>query len=417
MQKCLRSLTATLFGLGSAIVIPGLAEAGSFALREQSTIGQGENFAGVAAGSAGLGSMYWNPATMTAGLGWQTQVNAAALFPYANVTPGAGTSPVLLGLGGTGSSGDAAINGLLPSGYVSYQFNDRVWLGVGLNSPFGVLAKDPTNFAGQIYGRTTTLRSYDFNPTVAFKVTDWLSVGAGIQAEYLQLRLSQATSPAPYAPSATIKGDSLGVGFTAGLTVTPRAGTEFGVGYRSSVAHSLDGSLQVDAMPAIPSHASMSLPDQITVGLSQAVTRDLTLDAGYEWTHWSRLGTVTLQNAVAPQALAFDYKDGSAVNVGGAYKWNDRVTLRSGVGYDWSPVTVANRDTRSPDGDHVSVSAGIGYKVTDTLSVDLAYSHYFLVGNTSVQIVPGNPHYLGLPLVATVSADADVGSVGLTYKW
>jgi len=50
---------------GSMVAGSSAAHAGAFGLREQSAAGQGLSFAGAAAGGAGLGSMFWNPATMT----------------------------------------------------------------------------------------------------------------------------------------------------------------------------------------------------------------------------------------------------------------------------------------------------------------------------------------------------------------
>ncbi|MGA9560681.1 MAG: outer membrane protein transport protein, partial [Pseudolabrys sp.] len=50
--------------LGLVVIASAQADAGGFAVREQSVYGQGSSFAGVAAGGA-LSSMFWNPATMT----------------------------------------------------------------------------------------------------------------------------------------------------------------------------------------------------------------------------------------------------------------------------------------------------------------------------------------------------------------
>lgn len=50
--------------LGTLIIATAQANAGAFALREQSTYGQGTSFAGVAAGGS-VSSMFWNPAILT----------------------------------------------------------------------------------------------------------------------------------------------------------------------------------------------------------------------------------------------------------------------------------------------------------------------------------------------------------------
>ena len=72
--------------LGLLAIASVQANAGGFAVHEQSVYGQGTSFAGIAAGGA-LSSMYWNPATMTQFAGKGIEVGASALFPYAANTP------------------------------------------------------------------------------------------------------------------------------------------------------------------------------------------------------------------------------------------------------------------------------------------------------------------------------------------
>ena len=91
--------------LGLLIIASAQANAGGFALREQSTYGQGTSFAGVAAGGA-LSSMFWNPATMTQVPGIVSETNVAGVFPFASHTPIAGT--YVPALPGTSNVGDAA---------------------------------------------------------------------------------------------------------------------------------------------------------------------------------------------------------------------------------------------------------------------------------------------------------------------
>jgi hypothetical protein len=106
--------------LGLLVVATAQANAGGFAIREQSTYGQGTSFAGIAAGGA-LSSMFWNPATMTQFPVMGLEIGASAIFPFANNTPIAGT---LVGppfnFGGTTDTG---MDALVPNAYFTYQFN------------------------------------------------------------------------------------------------------------------------------------------------------------------------------------------------------------------------------------------------------------------------------------------------------
>lgn len=419
-----------LLMLGAATVLcAGTASAGSFALREQSAVGQGQAFAGAAAGQAALGSMYWNPATMAAFEGFQVEVDLSGIFPYSDITPTSGTAPALLMLGGTGSTGDMALDAALPAGYVSYQVSDDVWIGLGLNTPFGLETKNPFNYAGQIYARTSEVLSYDINPTIAWQVNDWLAIGGGIEAMYFKTRLTQAMSPFPGAPSAELEGDSWGVGFTLGFTLTPMDGTVIGVGYRSQIKQSLEGHLDLGAMMgplpsgSYPVKTDITLPDQITVGLSQALTDQLTLNAGFEWTHWSVFnnfpvyGTSGFTNGMQLTDLPFEYDDGYYVSVGLEYAMNEKFTVRGGVGYEWSPISTTNRDLRLPDSDRVHASIGGTYSWNDKLSLDFAYEHIFTTGDTDIQLDANNPHYAGLAFFGDVDANVNIVSASLRYRF
>src|SRR5215831_16688980 len=91
------------------------ANAGAFGLREQSTVGQGDAFAGVAAGGA-PSSMYWNPATMTQTPGRALEANATGILGNVNQNPAAGST--LVPFGGANDTGSPA---LIVSGYTTWQ--------------------------------------------------------------------------------------------------------------------------------------------------------------------------------------------------------------------------------------------------------------------------------------------------------
>ena len=100
------------------------------------------------------------------------------------------------------------------------------------------------------------------------KVNDWLSFGVGPSVQYFDIRLKRAAGVAPNAPSVILEGDDIGFGFTAGVTLTPFAGTTIGIGYRSSINHELEGTLSAPAgvlAPIgvqLPIRAKLNTPDQ-----------------------------------------------------------------------------------------------------------------------------------------------------------
>ena len=84
----MRSKERLAVWLGSAalatIATASVAEAGGFAIREQSAYGQGTSFAGVAAGGS-LSSMFWNPATLAGVSVFEVEGVISGVFPSADV--------------------------------------------------------------------------------------------------------------------------------------------------------------------------------------------------------------------------------------------------------------------------------------------------------------------------------------------
>ncbi|RFB80979.1 OmpP1/FadL family transporter [Methylovirgula sp. 4M-Z18] len=414
------------------------AQAGSFGLHEQGAAGTGVSYAGVAAGSAGLSSMFWNPATITDNPGLQSSISLSGIFPYASVTPSAKTVSGL-GPGASTAGSNVARDGYLPASYSSYQFNDSFWFGLATNTPFGLTTKGGPNWAGQLYGRTSKVRSEDFSPTIGWKINDMISVAVGLQIERFSVRLTQALGTTYGAPSVDLNGHSWGVGATAGVTLKPFDGTEIGIGYRSQVKQDLKGSIKgfpfflIGAPVGIADasvKSNVTLPDEVTLGLRQRITNDFTALAGFDWTHWKLFNSfpVTIANsqfASVPNGttlttLGFRYNNSWLASIGGEYRWNDQLKLRAGLGYEKSPIDDAVRSVRLPDVDRLWTSIGASYAVNNKLSLDVSYAHAFKAGGAKINIGPGNPAYLitFLPTFqGETKAHLDIVAVGLTYRW
>ena len=401
------------------VVATATAQAGGFALREQSASGQGASFAGVAAGGA-LSSMFWNPATMTQFKGTTLEVSGSAILPYAEQKNAAGTTVV-------GNSGESAV---VPSSYMSYQFNDRLWLGMAVNAPVGLGVNFPSPWggAGNFYAQDTNVASYNFNPNIAYKINDWISVAVGLQAQYMWVNFQNAQGLG--GPNLTLNGTGWGYGWTAGITLTPTDRTTIGIGYRSGINNKIDGTLAngIGASTNGPINTTVNLPGTLTIGLRQGLTDRFTLLAGYEWTNWSRIGTASVQQSSgapalgptgAPILLPFQYSDGHFYSIGGEYKVDPAWTLRAGIGFEKSPITDTVRTPRLPDNDRMWYSAGFSYKPAQIagLTLDVGYS-YIDVKNAPINVVAGNPWFNGAaPYVGSVSTNIHIVSVGLRYQF
>ena len=412
--------------LGLFMLATATAQAGGFAVREQSAYGQGTSYAGVAAGGS-LSSMFWNPATMTQFGGVQSETDTAIILPYANHTAQAGSTLLAFG-----SADNSAQEALVPAGYLSYQINPQLWLGVGFNSPFGLSVHFPDLWAGRDYAANdSSLHTYNLNPNIAYRINDWISVGAGVQIQYARAVLSRG--PTAFNPlvgfiplDATLSGTGWGYGFTAGITLTPTPATTIGLGYRSAINQKISGTLAVTGPlpPPITGANSVSttldLPDIVSLGIRQRIDPRWSLLGTVEWTNWSRIGTSTIVNSggVTMGTLPFQYKDGWLFSAGAEYQWSERLALRTGAGYEISPIGDSVRTPLLPDNDRIWLSAGLSWVVGPGMSFDLAYSHAW-VKSTSVNITAasGNPWFDGISYVGNVDSHFDIISLALKIRW
>ncbi|PWK63922.1 long-chain fatty acid transport protein [Aminobacter sp. AP02] len=390
-------------------------------MREQSAYGQGSSFAGMAAPGDSISSMFWNPAAVTMVTGMTVEGNITGVFPRSelDVDPARST---LTRLGISGNGGNVGETGVVPAGYFAMPVNDQLYLGVSLNAPYGFSTTSQTPWVGMFSHLDADATSVNVTPVVGYKFNDMISVAVGMQIEYFDVSIETALAPIASPPRQRLNGDSTDVGFVAGVTLTPFDGTTIGIGYRSMVKHSLEGSQTFDVplrtpplgtIPAgsYPISADVSLPDTLSIGVRQRINDVFTVMAGMEWANWSRIQTVPFAGSPARTNLALDFQDGWYFSLGGEYKYDPEWTFRAGLGYEIAPTTDEHRSMRLPDADRVWASIGASYNWTKQLSIDAGYSHLF------VQDAPVDETTAGFRYAGTAEGSADIFSLGIRYKF
>ncbi|MCC0060936.1 MAG: outer membrane protein transport protein [Rhodobiaceae bacterium] len=421
VKGVLLALPAAIFVVSTA----NEAVAGSFAVREQSAYSQGASFAGNATCGDSVQGAFWNPSVITCNDAMAIAENTASfLFLSTDVDTTAATDILT-----KPDPGDIGKLGVVPSSSFSYAYNENLFFGYTVNGPYGLKLGTPANHNGDAYFRDGEIFSINATPIVGYKINDYISVAAGIQVEYFDLTKfsRQATAAAVNAvgnaTNVTLSGDDIGFGFTLGATLMPAEGTEIGIGFRSSIAHTLEGSL-VQSGPggtvSSPISADLDTPEVVTVSLRQRMNDTFTLLGTVEWTNWSRLQIVpvTTTGGATVATFPFSYEDGWFFSIGGEYRYNERLTLRGGVGWEMSPISDESRSLSLPDDDRLWLSVGATYKKDEKWSFNAAYT-FITAFNTMIDISTGNPWFApaqGL-YQADVDANVHILSVGFQRKF
>jgi len=402
--------------VGGSLLVASSAIAGGFSIREQSTTGLGKAFADSAAGTD-LSSMYWNPAAVTTQDGLNSVSSFTAILPQTRITPAAGN----------GTEIDTV--GLLGASYYNYQINQQFYAGLSINSPFGLVTEaDNRNWAGAILNRKSEILTINAAPTLGYKMTPNLSFAAGLQIEYMKVRLSGANpfpTPAAFATDIVVKGDDVAVGFTLGaLYKSEESGTAIGIGYRSSVSHKIEGSIRGigTVLPVVNSQfspdggvtANLDTPEIITASIRQEVSPAFAVMANVEWTNWSRMKELRIisktTGTTSTPVTDFSWKDSWFASAGAEYRYTEALTLRTGAGFESTPVPDATRSARLPDSDRVWLSLGASYKWSDATMLDFGYSHIFFADTNLASTLP-------VAASSKVENGADIISLGARMKW
>ncbi len=408
MAITVRSRLAS-FGYGGIVLacLAGAADAAGFAIREQSAEGQGASFAGVAAGTNGLSSMFWNPATITLHneFGYSSESNFSVIVPYARAKDGSGFL-------GNPDSGNIGVTSLTGASYSVYGLTDDITLGLYMGAPFGLRTNADT-WMGSLHGDQSDVLTFNVNPNIAYEFNDMLSVAVGVQGQYMRVKL---TSDSPLGAEVfNAKADDIGFGFTAGVLFTPNDATSVGLGFRSSISHSLqgDGALLPAGFDGDIS-ADFDSPETVTLGIRHRLTEDLTIMAGVEWANWSRFKSLDIIRDDTGAVLAGtteNWKDSWYYSIGAEYSVTDKLKVRGGFAYENSSVPDATRTPRVPDNDRYWLSAGASYKLNDWITASAAYSYVLMEdGDISLTAPPSN-------LDATFKQHFHIISAGATLDW
>jgi long-subunit fatty acid transport protein len=175
-----RTFTALSIALAVTIVLAPSVWAGGISLYEIATPDVGLASAGYAARANDASTVFKNPAGMNQLNGAQLQGGLQALYGSVSFSPDANTS---FRLGP--DAGDNAV-GWLPGGslFVTLPLNEKWSVGFGSLSYFGLAEDYGNHWVGRYYVQKSALLGMSLMPAVSFKATDWLAIGAGLNAMY-----------------------------------------------------------------------------------------------------------------------------------------------------------------------------------------------------------------------------------------
>lgn len=381
MKKSAAGLVLTASALAAST-----AFAAGFQLTEQSSLGLGRAYAGAGIVGDDLSAVHYNPAGMTLLPGTQIQAGTVYIDVDAEYSDNDGTE------------NNGRMKGqFIPTGYTTYQVNDKLWLGFGMTVPFGMGTHYGRDWAENTSGTSAKIYTFDMNPSFAYKISDFISVGAGISVQYAKAHLGQAVVVNEMIPAhGKVEGDSWDWGFNFGIMISPTDTMRFGLAYRSSIEHNAEGHTKItSSIPQLATVNGMSVDMETTIETPATLmltgtweaTQDLRLSALIRWAEWSNFDTLKLENGSfmgmdVSTEIDNDWQDTWLFSVGADYRINDAWTVRGGIAYETGAVDdEKKRVAVIPDTDRLWLSLGASYHWSKQLQFDVAATMLKGIGN------------------------------------
>src|SRR4051812_26012764 len=267
--------------------------------------------------------------------------------------------------------------------------SSKLKYGLAVYTPFGSTIQWEDKWMGRFALTHLQLQAIFFQPTVSYKLSNKIGIGAGFVYAMgkvnLQKDIPVADASGEYG-HAELAGKANGFGFNAGIYFKPVEKFSIGLTYRSQVNMKVKDGEATFTVPSslaanFPSGkftSSLPLPQVVTLGPASSLSSKFTLALDINYVGWKAYDTLafdyeTNTSSLADTKAARKYENTFAFRLGGAYQLLDYVALRLGLAYGISPVQDGYVTPETPDANRIIYTAGFGYNNKGKFGVNASF--------------------------------------------
>lgn len=274
-------------------------------------------------------------------------------------------------------------------GVFGFKKAEKLKLGLAVYTPFGSTVEWEDGWTGRFALTRLQLQAIFVQPTVSYKITDKIGIGAGFVYTNgkvnLQKDLPVMDNNNEYG-HAELDGSANGFGYNLGVYYKATEKLSFGLTYRSQVNMKVNDGTATFTVPAaltanFPNGkftSELPLPQVVTVGAAYKLNTKLDFALDVNYVGWKAYDTLAFDYEKNTASLVDtksvrSYKNTLAFRLGAQYKITGKLTARMGVSYGATPVKSGYVTPETPDANRVSYAVGLGYKVGDHFSIDASF--------------------------------------------
>ncbi|MGC2442302.1 OmpP1/FadL family transporter [Candidatus Binatus sp.] len=326
-----------------------------------------------------------NPAGMTLLDRTQLMTAPGALLPSTNfdVAPQTTTSG--------GGGGNAGVFFPIGSFYYVNKISERVRFGVSIFSDYGLGGDYGKTWVGRYYATEESLITGKVDPSIAYEVNDWLSVGTGVSFGVGRLTFqSKINNALPRVSDGGLSFESWDEAFGAnvGILLRPIAKLRIGLTYQSPEDYKFGFRPHITGLGpglghlrrrigGVKANIPLTEPQQVMLSGVYEVLPKWSLMADVGWQNWSAFGSFPVGISSAKQTTTVDanlhFSDTCHVAIGQQFRFDEKWLWSAGFAYDSSPVSKANRSAVLPLDRQLRYGTGLQYDINNSVTAGASW--------------------------------------------
>ncbi len=236
----------------------------------------------------------------------------------------------------------------------------------------------------KLYAKEFELKTFQINPSIAYKLSNNLSIALGANIVYSEGTVYSDGSDVNLPIKREMKGDSIDFGFNGAISLHLDKGWNIALTYRSKIKLTESGkaNLYLGAVGRkYDAWVNIYLPATLTFAVSKEFEK-LSLEVVYERTFWSSYKeldfsyspslTSSVLKSLFDEPIKKNWKDTNTFRVGIRYKYSEKLTLMAGYSYDETPIKEEYLSYELPDSNAHIFSAGFKYNYNKNLTFGAA---------------------------------------------
>jgi long-chain fatty acid transport protein len=320
-----------------------------------------------------------NPAGLTYTDGAQFVLDTSLALGFSEFEVGPETTTT----GGDPDSDDAPV--LIPTFAASYRLSERFWVGAGAFFPAGIGSDYGSDWAGRYYATESSLVFLSIQTVLAYRVTDWLSLGAGPAIMYVDSVSESAINnldPGVGDGSIELDVDGADVGVVVSAMLEPWEGTRIGIAYRNEQNPTLEGrpsfknlgplletSLGAAGLLGAKIDLDLNVPQSLQGGFYHRIDERLAVMGDVTWMDWSRFGRIDVTVNDSSLTATQDFDDIWIGSFGFDYMLSEDMSAGAGFTYVSSAVESEDRSLSLPFDEVFIFGIGGRYRAHSNLEI------------------------------------------------